>query len=137
MIGDHYINVVPWRKGFDPRVHSITSTLAWLQLPDLPIELYHPEAVLRIASRAGRPIRLDRATETGARAKFARVCVEIDLTKPLLSKFKVVGLEYEIKYEGLHNVCFQCGRYGHSQANCSSNHSGGQTQDANTNSDWG
>ncbi|CAI0419541.1 unnamed protein product [Linum tenue] len=135
MIGDHYITAVPWRKGFNPRAHSITSTLVWLQLPDLPIELYHPEAVLRIASRAGRPIRLDRATETGARAKFARVCVEVDLTKPLLSKFKVAGIEYEIKYEGLYNVCFQCGRYGHSQASCPNNHSDRSQEEAGTSND--
>ncbi|CAL1399674.1 unnamed protein product [Linum trigynum] len=122
MLGDHYITTRPWRKGFNPRTNTIQSTMVWIQLPDLPIELYHPEAVLRIASYAGKPIRVDRATESGARAKFARVCVEVDLTKPLLTQFKVAGVEYEFQYEGLTNVCFHCGKYGHPKTRCPSLH---------------
>ncbi|CAI0393759.1 unnamed protein product, partial [Linum tenue] len=120
--GDHYITTRPWQKGFTPRTNSIDSTLVWIQFPDLPIELYHPEAVLRIASKVGKPIRVDRATETGARAKFARVCIEADLTKPLVTQFKVAGVEYDIQYEGLTNICFHCGKYGHPQTRCPALH---------------
>ncbi|CAL1393045.1 unnamed protein product [Linum trigynum] len=53
---------------------------------------------------------------------FARACVEIDLTKPLLGRYKVEGIEYEIKYEGLDNICFECGTYGHSKLACPTLH---------------
>ncbi|CAN0847928.1 hypothetical protein LINGRAHAP2_LOCUS5250, partial [Linum grandiflorum] len=36
-------------------------------------------------------IRVNRATEGGARRKFVRVCVEVDLTKPLLLKYLLEG----------------------------------------------
>ncbi|CAL1413621.1 unnamed protein product [Linum trigynum] len=85
LIGDNYITTQKWKKGFNPRNCTIDSTSVWIRLPDLPIELYHPEAVLRIAKKAGTPIRVDRATELGARGVFAHACIEVDLTRPLLS----------------------------------------------------
>ncbi|CAN0847365.1 hypothetical protein LINGRAHAP2_LOCUS4934, partial [Linum grandiflorum] len=53
------------------------------QLPDFPIE---PVAVKRIASHIELAFRVDHGTKEGACAKFVRVCSEVDLTKPLLSK---------------------------------------------------
>ncbi|CAL1360468.1 unnamed protein product [Linum trigynum] len=122
LIGDNYITTQKWKKGSNPRTCQVDSTSIWIRLPDLPIELYHPEVVLRIAKRAGTPIRFGRATELGARGVFSRACIEFDLTKPLLPKYKVAGVEYEIKYEGLENICFECGTYGHSKAHCPSLH---------------
>ncbi|CAI0463744.1 unnamed protein product, partial [Linum tenue] len=97
-------------------------------LPDLPIEFFNPEAVLRTAKYVGKPIRLDRATELGARGGFALACVEVDLTKPLLSHFKIEGIEYDIKYEGLENICFHCGTYDHLIQQCSALHGEEATQ---------
>ncbi|CAN0912774.1 hypothetical protein LINGRAPRIM_LOCUS481, partial [Linum grandiflorum] len=75
MLGDTYLTVHRWFRGFDPWTTKVTTTMVWLELPDLPIEFYNPVAVKRIASRIGKPFRVDRATEEGARGKFARVCV--------------------------------------------------------------
>ncbi|CAI0403205.1 unnamed protein product [Linum tenue] len=122
MIGEHYLTTQSWQKSFNPRNHEVKSTCVWVQFPDLPIEFSHPEAVLRIAKRVGTPIHLDRATELGARGGFTRVCVEVDLTKPLLSHFKIEGIEYDIRYEGLDNICFECGTYGHQTLRCPTLH---------------
>ncbi|CAI0400815.1 unnamed protein product [Linum tenue] len=78
---------------------------------ELPVEFINAEVVMIIAKLIGRPVRVDRATEAGARAKFARACVEVDLTKPLLSQHKVEGITYLIQYEGLENICGECGLY--------------------------
>lgn len=51
--------------------------------------------------------------------KFAWLCVEIDLGKPLLSSYIVKGEEYRIEYEGLHTLCFSCGKFGHINSTCS------------------
>lgn len=45
--------------------------------------------------------------------RFARLCVEIDLEKPLVSKFQIGSLWQKVEYEGLHLICFECGRVGH------------------------
>ncbi|CAN1141196.1 hypothetical protein LINPERPRIM_LOCUS25337, partial [Linum perenne] len=44
-------------------------------------------SVTRIGNRIGRTIHLDLATSEGAPACYARVCVEVDLSIPLLGKY--------------------------------------------------
>ncbi|CAI0626161.1 unnamed protein product, partial [Linum tenue] len=58
-------------------------------------------AVMKIGNRIGKPIRVDHATSTGDRSDYARVCVQVDITKPLLSQFTIHGITYFIQYEGL------------------------------------
>ncbi|CAN0838663.1 hypothetical protein LINGRAHAP2_LOCUS2281 [Linum grandiflorum] len=88
------------------------------KLPDLPIEFYNPVAVRRIASSIGKPVRVDRATKEGARGKYERVCVEIDLSKRLLPRYKVEGIPYLVVYEGLDKICTDCGMYGAETSLC-------------------
>ncbi|CAL1401631.1 unnamed protein product [Linum trigynum] len=118
MIGDHYLTVRPWRKGFDPKDVEVASTLVWAKFLALPIEYVKKKAAEKISSRMGKPVRVDRATQNGERGKYARVFLEVDLTKPLLSK--IVGKKYYIEYEGLHNICTECGKYGHARVTCPS-----------------
>ncbi|CAN1180883.1 hypothetical protein LINPERHAP2_LOCUS35023 [Linum perenne] len=49
------------------------------------------------------------------------MCVEIDLHKPLVSKYRLHRRVRRIEYEGLHEICFTCGRYGHGKQACSLN----------------
>ena len=44
--------------------------------------------------------------------------VEVDLSKPLLSKFRLHGRVWKIQYEGLRLICFKCGKIGHKEENC-------------------
>ncbi|RYR20569.1 hypothetical protein Ahy_B03g065741 [Arachis hypogaea] len=45
--------------------------------------------------------------------EFVRLCVEVELDKPLVSQYLINGKPHKIEYEGLHHVCFGCGRIGH------------------------
>ncbi|CAL1370229.1 unnamed protein product [Linum trigynum] len=118
MIGDYYITVRPWRRNFNPQWAEVATTMIWARLPGLLREFINKEAVERIAGKIGRPVRVDNATETGDRGKFARVSVEVDLTKPLLSQYKIEGITYYIEYEGLFRICTECGKYGHVKTTC-------------------
>ncbi|CAL1410373.1 unnamed protein product [Linum trigynum] len=111
MIGPNYLSVHMWDKNFDPYNHEISSTLVWARLLDILIHYFHQEAMMKIGRRIGRPIRIDEATRTAARSDYARVCVQVDLTRPLLSKFSIRGKKYFIQYEGLENICLNCGTY--------------------------
>lgn len=46
-------------------------------------------------------MKVDLQTEKIARGKFARICVELDLSKPLTAKVGVVGKLLVVQYEGL------------------------------------
>ncbi|XVF50455.1 hypothetical protein PTKIN_Ptkin04bG0102100 [Pterospermum kingtungense] len=73
---------------------------------------------MKIDEKIGRPICVDQATDLVSKGKFARLCVEIDITKPLLVKFKLRRRIRKIEYEGIHLVCFNCGVYGHRKDTC-------------------
>ena len=48
------------------------------------------------------------------------MCVEIDLEKPLISRFQLKRKVGKIEYEGIHLVCFSSGRFNHQKDKCSS-----------------
>lgn len=49
---------------------------------------------------------------------FARVCVEIDLNKPIKVGYKLRGKCWWLQYKGLQDLCFTCGKYGHRDVKC-------------------
>ncbi|CAN1156971.1 hypothetical protein LINPERHAP2_LOCUS21262 [Linum perenne] len=74
--------------------------------------------VTRIGNHIGKTVRLDLATKEGARARYARVCVEVDISKPLLGKYMIGDRVYYVEYECLENLCYTCGVYGHKLEAC-------------------
>ncbi|KAI7995558.1 hypothetical protein LOK49_LG11G02102 [Camellia lanceoleosa] len=52
------------------------------------------------------------------RGKFARVCIEMDLNRPLRPRFLLGKKSYAIEYESIHPFCFHCGRVDHCKELC-------------------
>lgn len=82
----------------------------------------------KIGEKIAKILKIDRTTSVSMRGNFARLCVEVDLTKPLLAKFKLRRRIQRIMYEGLHLVCFHCAQYGHKQDLCPHACHAGQTE---------
>ncbi|CAN1810687.1 hypothetical protein LINPERHAP1_LOCUS25982 [Linum perenne] len=114
---DYYITVSCWTPSFNEE-EPIGKILTWVRLPKLPIQFFHQIAVNRIGNYIGRTIRMDLATAEGARARYARICVEVDLSKPLLGKYMIGERVFFVEYESLENVCHCCGFYGHKMDAC-------------------
>ncbi|XP_061348798.1 uncharacterized protein LOC133294166 [Gastrolobium bilobum] len=102
----------------------------WIRVPGLPIEFYTAHYLWKVGNLFGRTLKVDRNSlrknELGdavitERAKFTRICVEVDLKKSLLSKFKIGNKIYQVGYEGIHLICFKCGVYGHRKDQCGDN----------------
>ncbi|KAG7579838.1 Ribonuclease H domain [Arabidopsis thaliana x Arabidopsis arenosa] len=108
-----YLMVQAWSPEFDPLRHDIATTPVWVRLSNLPVNLYHKSILMGIARGLGKPIRVDLTTLNFERARFARVCVEVNLAKPLKGTVVVNGERYYVAYEGLTNICSGCGVYGH------------------------
>ncbi|KAJ4828024.1 hypothetical protein Tsubulata_035103 [Turnera subulata] len=121
LVADHVLTVRRWQPCFDPDEAVIDKAVVWIQFPKLYQEFYDRDILLRVARRAGRPIKVDEVTLKSSRVKYARVCVEIDLTKPLVSKFRLKRRVWRVAYEGLDMVCFTCGLYDHTMDNCRAN----------------
>ncbi|CAN1128862.1 hypothetical protein LINPERHAP2_LOCUS4897 [Linum perenne] len=116
-IYDYYIAVSHWSPSFNEE-EPVKSILTWVRLPKLPIQYFNSLAVHRIGNYIGKTVKLDLATSEGARCRYARICVEVDVTKPLLGKFMIEVRVFKIEYESLENVCFDCGCYGHKKESC-------------------
>lgn len=78
----------------------------------------------------GGIIKVDTSTLIASRGKFARVCVEVDLSKPLKSGYMLQGEYRKLQYEDLHDICFFYGQYGHRDANCPLKSSEAKTSEA-------
>ncbi|KAL4389891.1 hypothetical protein AHAS_Ahas03G0090400 [Arachis hypogaea] len=117
-IFDHYLTVRLWKPEFDPMKASIDNIAAWVRLPGLPIEYYNRTILEKIGNIIGRTLKVDSNTAEVSREKFARICVEVDLEKPLTTNYMINGVKYAVEYEGVHLVCFACGRVGHDKGVC-------------------
>ncbi|KAI9071261.1 hypothetical protein K1719_046778 [Acacia pycnantha] len=119
MIEDHYLIVQRWRPNFNPwKADLQCNIVAWIRLLDVPFEFYNVESLRRIGNMVGKMVKIDRSTSVYDKGVFARICVEIDLKKPLLPTYTVFKEERPIIYEGLHQVCFACAKYGNKKEGC-------------------
>ncbi|XVF06930.1 hypothetical protein REPUB_Repub06bG0093500 [Reevesia pubescens] len=118
LIADHYLTIRRWTPGFRSEEATIDSVAAWIRFPGMPLEYYDNTILRRLGDEIGRSVRIDRTTSNMSRGKFARMCVELDLNKPLVSKIFIGGRWQKIEYEGLKMLCFHCGRFGHSDLDC-------------------
>ncbi|ONI21009.1 hypothetical protein PRUPE_2G044900 [Prunus persica] len=66
----------------------------------------------------GKLLKIDSLTTSQNRGKFARLCVELDLNKPLDASVQINQNWYNIEYEGLPDICYLCGCYGHKRERC-------------------
>ena len=73
---------------------------------------------MRVGSKIGNPIKIDDATSTVSRGHYARICVEVDQMKPLISKFRLKRRVRRLEHEGIHLMCFGCGMYEHRIEDC-------------------
>lgn len=118
IIQDHYLTVQRWQPDFIPAQATINLTLAWISIPGLSMIYYDDNALCAIAFYIGTPVKIDSNMTLATHGKFARVCVEVDLTKPLTGGVMLDGHWQRVEYEGFHVVCYQCGCYRHTTDLC-------------------
>ncbi|KAL7193036.1 hypothetical protein ACSBR2_024786 [Camellia fascicularis] len=118
VIMDYYLTVRKWEPNFKPSEAFETTTAIWVQFLELSIEYYQDKVLFAIAKTIGKPLNIDWTIAMATRGKFARICVEMDLTKPLIPKFVLEKKWYNIEYESLHSFCFLCGRIDHQKEAC-------------------
>ena len=83
----------------------------------MPIE-YDLEVLKEIGSVIGSVLQVDSYTATSSRGSYARLCIQIDMDKPLITSIKVGRLVQRVMYEGISTLCFCCGHLGHKQEIC-------------------
>ncbi|CAJ2671540.1 unnamed protein product [Trifolium pratense] len=118
MVFDRYLSVQSWSADFVSPTAKIDRTMVWIRFPGLNLVFYDESVLLALGAAVGTPVKVDRNTLDVKRGRFARVCVEIDLNKPVIGKVWIKGHWYKVEYEGLHRICTNCGCYGHLGRDC-------------------
>lgn len=104
MIADHYLLVQRWRQNFLMKAKKESRVAVWAKIPELSLELYHQKFFKRLGSALGCYLKMDNLTTFQSRGQFARICIEVDLAKPLVPHVFVRGE----KFVWSMRVCMQC-----------------------------
>ncbi|KAI5639960.1 hypothetical protein M9H77_00286 [Catharanthus roseus] len=98
----------------------------WITLPGLPLDLWNARLLGKICSIVGEPICTDAMTSRKDRISYARVLVNVDLAKELVTEIKInlpngkVREQY-VSYESLPKYCTHCNMLGHATDFCRRN----------------
>ncbi|PNY14345.1 hypothetical protein L195_g011025 [Trifolium pratense] len=120
---DHYLTVCRFTSTINTTGTSVTNkTMVWVRISGLHLVYYDENFLLAVASAIGNPVKVDLHALWVEFGRFARVCVEIDLDKPVVKKVGINGELYRIHYEDSHinAICTECGSYYHVRKYCPS-----------------
>ena len=99
------------------KLHSLVWQCGFVFL-SCRLRYYDPVVLRKIGEAIGPVLRIDAHTANGARGRFAQLCVQVNLDKPLIKTVKIGRLAQIVLYEGLNSLYFECGRIGHRKETC-------------------
>lgn len=110
--------VKPWSDKFDFHAEILRVVPLWVKLPNLPLNCWTTATLSRIGSALGVPICADSCTSRQLRVSFARLLVEIYVTKALPQCVHIETpdgrmMEQRVVYEWTPPFCAQCKKVGH------------------------
>ena len=116
-IWGHYLTIIPWEPYFKTSEAKLSSVAMWVRLPELPIEFYKALVLKEIGSVIGL-VLIDSFIASETRGGYARLCVQINLNRPLITSIRIGRLVQRVMYEGVSSLCFSCGQLGHKKESC-------------------
>nr|XP_011470766.1 PREDICTED: uncharacterized protein LOC105353385 isoform X1 [Fragaria vesca subsp. vesca]XP_011470767.1 PREDICTED: uncharacterized protein LOC105353385 isoform X1 [Fragaria vesca subsp. vesca] len=90
-----------WKHDFDPMNERIGNMALWVRIVGLPVKYFKKFTLDKIGKIFGDVVKVDQLTLGQSRGKFARICVEVDLSKPLRPFVEVDSVAYNVVYEGI------------------------------------
>ncbi|XP_056695259.1 uncharacterized protein [Spinacia oleracea] len=88
-IANKPVIVKAWTSDFDFNSEILKVVPLWIQLPNFPLNCWGTDSLSRIGSALGTPLFADECTSKQSRISFARMLVEIDVTRPIMQKVMV------------------------------------------------
>ncbi|KAK2638051.1 hypothetical protein Ddye_025846 [Dipteronia dyeriana] len=72
-----------WTQNFNPNTQRTTNAKIWVWFYDLPWEFWHPQILSDMTRGIRIPLKFDRANLEGDYGHFARMLIDVDLSKSL------------------------------------------------------
>jgi len=107
----------PWMMNFLPERETFTSVLVWVRLCSLPLDYWQTESLAAIGNKLGWFIKASKATRRGKYTSFARICMEMDLSRALMDEVLLEVFDQEwvqtVNYEHIPFRYRRCREHGH------------------------
>jgi len=116
------LRLFEWMKEFNIHTQRQTHTHVWIRLWELPQEYWMERTLYEIARDVGTPYLIDNVNKYRLTGHYARVLVDLDLSKDIFYEVMVeregFAFPVEIEYEGLPEFCTHCKSIGHDVTYC-------------------
>ncbi|KAL1554436.1 hypothetical protein AAHA92_14993 [Salvia divinorum] len=115
------MRVFKWTFDFDSFFETPIAAV-WYNLHALTIHYYDDSMLFSIRKLFGEPIQVDHNIATRARLSYARICVEIDISKPVPEKYMIrveeKDVTLQVKCDKVPQYCSSCKHVGHLEEHC-------------------
>ncbi|RYR21556.1 hypothetical protein Ahy_B03g066867 [Arachis hypogaea] len=119
MVSGHYLIVQKWRPFFLSSENVVRKIAAWISIPNLPIELYNQRFLWRVGSAIGHMLKIVALHLFILEKNLLEFVWRLTLLKNWCPVY--LGSKLNIEYEGLHQICFSCEKYGYRSNFCYEN----------------
>lgn len=103
------LRLFEWKKDFNMHTQQQTHTQVWVHLWELPQEYWMERTLYEITGAVGTPLLIDNVTRHRLYGHYARILVDLDLSKDLFYEIMVeregFAFPLAIEYEGLPGFC--------------------------------
>ncbi|XP_074291201.1 uncharacterized protein LOC141617971 [Silene latifolia] len=123
MIEGNSLILKQWSPSFSTEMDKVAKVPVWILFPGLDPYLWSEVVLSKIASKLGKPLFADLATTNKEKLCFARVMVEIDISKNFVDSVVIntpfLGqITQQVVYEWVPFYCTWCGKLGHKSTTC-------------------
>ncbi|XP_019224270.1 PREDICTED: uncharacterized protein LOC109205957 [Nicotiana attenuata] len=107
-----------WSADFNLHDGVLKTNPLWVRFPNLPLNCWSMKALSKIGSALGKPVYADECTTRSIRISYARMLIEMDVTKPLPRTVKLQDpkgktILQEITYDWEPAFCAKYLKMGH------------------------
>jgi len=101
-----------WKARFNLDKEDFSWALVWIRMYSLPVEYWKEETLANIGNRLGVFIKVAEETKTRRYTSYARICVQMHLTKALADSVSLFHDDFEwiqpLNYEHIPFCCWKC-----------------------------
>ena len=112
-----------WEPGLGSLEFNMEKLPIWIQMGNIPLELFTQRGISYLASTLGNPLYTDRITANQQRLAYAKVCVEVSASQAIprsieveLRNGKTAVVYVEVPWMPV--KCAQCQIFGHGDKMC-------------------
>ncbi|GAA0186954.1 hypothetical protein LIER_34242 [Lithospermum erythrorhizon] len=122
------MRIFKWDSKFSPSKESPIAPV-WIRIEGLPLYLFEDNSLCSISNAIGNPLRIDPRNIDRAILSSARICVELDVSKPCIDsiwisiideviKESIDGFWVKVLYDIVPLYCTACSHIGHGRDYC-------------------